>query len=407
MKTQVGSATTRQWTLGWRPVSVMLPGAIRKAIPAGIALLLTGCPAVTTSASQSEISSDASNSASPQPAADLASSKTPSTPTESGLQTTASPAAATKSGTEENWAVQQAILNDPLLSAAITREFERVSGRDPADIHPLQVGAIAVVENYALAEYFAGVGDLPIDGYGLLIRQNNRWLMLDSIGFPGEIVTAQMANLGLPEATIQQLLNAFRQAGANFEVSDMPMYEPIMPCVTRLDDPNPPTNVRFTPVVASDNAIGQLPNGTSLTVIAPLDGWLKIRQPLVGWVSMNLTRVSCGSSLAEVQRNLDELQAKEEELAVEAADTLVRYLYRGADGAFAEAAIARFNGFAIDKFYALEAALDRHTEEVRRQVLQQVIASGMHPQARANFNEALLNRLDLSPTLKTWRSLNP
>jgi hypothetical protein len=393
----------------------MLPGAIRKAfaravrhtLPTGIALLLAGCPAATTSASLSETSNSSSPSASPQSTADLPRSEKPSASTGGNGQSAASPAAATKSGTEENWAVEQAILNDPLLNAAITREFERVSGRDPADVHPLQVGAIAIVENYALAEYSAGVGDLPMDGYGLLIRQNNRWLMLDSIGFPGEIVLAQMANLGLPEATIQRLLNAFRQAGANFEVSDMPVREPIMPCVTRLDDPNPPTNVRFTPVVASDNTIGQLPNGTSLTVIEPLDGWLKIRQPLVGWVSMNLTRVSCGNSLDEVQRNLDELQLKEEELAVEAADTLVRYLYRGADGVFAEAAIARFNGFAIERFYALEAALNQHTEEVRRQVLQQVIAPGMHPQAVANFNEALLNRSDLSPTLRTWRSLNP
>ncbi|MBF2084759.1 SH3 domain-containing protein [Thermoleptolyngbya sp. C42_A2020_037] len=373
-----------------------------------IALLLTGCPAATTPASLAENGSAAGNSASPQPAADLASSKTPSAPTESGSQTTESPTAATKSSTEENWAVQQAILNDPLLNAAIREEFERVPGRDPADIRPLQVGAIAIVENYALAEASGGVGDLPvIDGYYLLIRQNGRWIMLDGAGIAGEIVTDRMATLGVPEAMIQPLLNAFRQAGADFSIADFPMREPIMPCVTRLDDPNPPTNIRLAPGVASDNVIGQLPNGTALTVMEPLDGWLKIRQPLVGWVSMNLTRVSCGSSLAEVQRNLDELQAKEEELAVEAADTLVRYLYRGADGAFAEAAIARFNGFAIDKFYALEAALNRHTEEVRRQVLQQVIAPGMHPQARANFNEALLNRLDLSPTLKTWRSLNP
>ncbi len=377
-------------------------------LPGAIALLLTGCPGATTPASRSEPGSAASNSASlPIQQANLKSSATPSTTTERKVQLSPIPTVATDSSANEKEAVRQAVLNDPSINASIQREFERVPGRNPELLHPLEVGAIAIVGDYALAEYFAGIGDLPLEGIGLLIRQNGRWIMLDDAGFMGEILTDRMANLGVPAATIQPLLNAFRQAGANFEVSDMSARESKMPCVTWLDDPNPPTNVRLAPVVTPDNVIGQLPNGTALTVLESLNGWLKIRQPRVGWVSMNLTRVSCGDSLAEVQRNLDELQVKEEELVVEAADTLVRYLYRGADGVFAEAAIARFNGFAIERFYALEAALDRHTEEVRRRVLQQVIAPGMHPQARASFDDALLNRAHLSPTLKTWRSLNP
>ncbi len=319
----------------------------------------------------------------------------------------ASSAAATKSSTEENWAVQQAVLNDLLLNTVLHQEFERVPGRDPADVIPLQVGAIAVVENYALAEVFGGVGDLPvIDGYHLLIRQNGQWIVVESLGVGPEIWVARLTRMGVSNETFSRLLDGLRAVGADYTIFDVPIGASNMPCVTRLDDPNPPTNVRITPTTAG-NVIGQIPNGTALTVMQPLNGWLKIRQPLVGWMSMNLTRVSCGNSLDEVQRNLDELQLKEEELAIEAADTLVRYLYRGAEGTSAEAAIAHFNGFAIGKFYALEAALNQHTEEVRRQVFQRVIAPGMHPQAVANFNEALLNRSDSSPTLRTWEALKP
>jgi len=145
-------------------------------------------------------------------------------------------------------------------------------------------------------------------------------------------------------------------------------------------------------------------------VMEPLNGWLKIRRPLVGWVSMGLTRVSCGNSLLEVQKNLEALHSLEGELAIEAADTLVRYLYRGAEGSFAEAALAHFNELAINRFYALKIALDRHTEEVRRQVLQQAIAAGIHPQARTNFEQEIAQSetlpLPLSPTLQTWKALN-
>jgi hypothetical protein len=138
----------------------------------------------------------------------------------------------------------------------------------------------------------------------------------------------------------------------------------------------------------------------------PLNGWLKIRQPLVGWVSMGLTRVSCGNSLAEVEKNLEALHSLEGELAIEAADTLVRYLYRGAEGSFAAAALAHFNELAINRFYALKMVLDRHTEEVRRHVLQQAIAAGIHPQARTHFEQEIAQSKTLSPTLKTWKTLN-
>jgi hypothetical protein len=88
------------------------------------------------------------------------------------------------------------------------------------------------------------------------------------------------------------------------------------------------------------------------------------------------------------------------------ADTPVRYLYRGAEGSLAEAALAHFNKLATNWFCALRMVLDRHTEEVRRQVLQQAIAAGIHPQARTHFEQEIAQSKTLSPTLKTWKTLN-
>ncbi|WP_448602816.1 hypothetical protein [Thermoleptolyngbya sp.] len=399
MKTQVSLVIHQPQMLGLRRVSAMLPVAI--------ALLLTGCPATPTSTPTSETGHASSHSASP---AQLTRSEPPSAPTGGRNQSSTSLTTATKNTTDDQAAVRQAVLDDPSLDASLRREFERVPGRSPELLHPLQVGAIAIVENYALAGVSGGVGDLPvIDGYYLLKKQSGQWIVVDPAGWgPGPVIGENwlLTGLGVPKDVVSQLIDTLRTAGNEIEIDDTPYADISMPCTTQIDDPNPPTNVRLAPTVASGNVIGQLPNGAEVRVMEPLNGWLKIRQPLVGWVSMNLTRVSCGDSLAEVQKNLDTLSSLEEELSVEAADTLVRYLHRGAEGAFAEAAIAHFNKFAINRFYALEGALDEHTEAVRRQVLQQVIAAGMHPQARESFEQAIEQQEILSPTLKTWQTLN-
>lgn len=64
-------------------------------------------------------------------------------------------------------------------------------------------------------------------------------------------------------------------------------------CQTIIADPNPPLNVRSSPVVASDNKVASLPNGTTLAVVDEQEGWLRINSPLQGWVYKELTVTSC------------------------------------------------------------------------------------------------------------------
>ncbi|MBF2026648.1 MAG: SH3 domain-containing protein [Oscillatoriales cyanobacterium C42_A2020_001] len=70
-------------------------------------------------------------------------------------------------------------------------------------------------------------------------------------------------------------------------------------CQTIIADPKPPLNVRSSPVVAPDNKIASLPNGTPLTIVDENEGWLRIASPLQGWVYKELTVTSC-VSLADV-----------------------------------------------------------------------------------------------------------
>jgi hypothetical protein len=69
-------------------------------------------------------------------------------------------------------------------------------------------------------------------------------------------------------------------------------------CKTLATDPNPPLNVRSSPVVAPDNVVGKLRNGTQLIVVDENEGWLRITSPLEGWVYKELTVTSCVSATA-------------------------------------------------------------------------------------------------------------
>ena len=64
-------------------------------------------------------------------------------------------------------------------------------------------------------------------------------------------------------------------------------------CTTIVTDPDPPTNVRSSPVVAPDNVVGMLKNGTRVAIVLEQEGWLQISAPIAGWVYRDLTVTTC------------------------------------------------------------------------------------------------------------------
>lgn len=72
-------------------------------------------------------------------------------------------------------------------------------------------------------------------------------------------------------------------------------------CTTIATDPDPPLNVRSSPVKAPDNIVGKVNNGTELSVIDENGGWLRVSQPIAGWVYKPLTVTSCVSEQAKSQ----------------------------------------------------------------------------------------------------------
>ncbi len=74
-------------------------------------------------------------------------------------------------------------------------------------------------------------------------------------------------------------------------------------CQTLVTDPNPPLNVRSSPVTAKDNVVGSLKNGTLVTVVNENEGWLQISQPSRGWIYENLTVTTCNTDRNKTSAN--------------------------------------------------------------------------------------------------------
>ncbi len=59
-----------------------------------------------------------------------------------------------------------------------------------------------------------------------------------------------------------------------------------------VSDPNPPINVRKDAGTEYE-IVGTLDNGTQITVTSEKQGWLKISEPITGWVAANRTKPPC------------------------------------------------------------------------------------------------------------------
>lgn len=73
-----------------------------------------------------------------------------------------------------------------------------------------------------------------------------------------------------------------------------------------VNDPEPPINVRSAPTTDKANVVGQLKNGTFLTVTKEQDGWFQISDPMKGWVSKSRTTSSCNQKIERVRLGVGE-----------------------------------------------------------------------------------------------------
>ena len=67
-----------------------------------------------------------------------------------------------------------------------------------------------------------------------------------------------------------------------------------------VNDPNPPLNVRSHPRVADSKIVGKLKNNSFVTIAQEENGWLRITDPVAGWIAKNRTESSCAKVTQEI-----------------------------------------------------------------------------------------------------------
>ncbi len=68
-----------------------------------------------------------------------------------------------------------------------------------------------------------------------------------------------------------------------------------------VNDPNPPLNVRSHPRVADSKVVGTLKNNSFVTIVQEQNGWLRISDPVSGWIAKNRTESSCAKVTQEIK----------------------------------------------------------------------------------------------------------
>jgi hypothetical protein len=121
---------------------------------------------------------------------------------------------------------------------------------------------------------------------------------------------ASPADVEVPAATstaTAATMQAAEQSPPNSSPSASPEASPVSRkvelCTVRMavaNDPQPPLNVRSAPNSNGENVVGQVKNGTLVTVVDEQDGWLQISTPMRGWVAKNRTDHGCNQKVERI-----------------------------------------------------------------------------------------------------------
>ena len=75
--------------------------------------------------------------------------------------------------------------------------------------------------------------------------------------------------------------------------------------MAKINDPNPPANVRSQPNTGGNSSdspiVGNLKNGTFVTIVDQRDNWFKISTPMKGWVAKKITLSGCNQKEERVK----------------------------------------------------------------------------------------------------------
>jgi hypothetical protein len=165
-------------------------------------------------------------------------------------------------------------------------------------------------------------------------------------------------------------------------------------CQTLIADPHPPLNIRSSPVVAADNKIASLPNGTTLTIVDEQNGWLRISSPLQGWVYKELTVTSCAQSQdTQAKSSVSPVDQGHQLLAIATEQYQSGKLDRAI--ALARTVAPESSAYQIARLFAPRWQQDWQTAEARYYMAQKALRDGRW--------QDVMNQVSGYPDIRYWR----
>lgn len=108
-----------------------------------------------------------------------------------------------------------------------------------------------------------------------------------------------------PDASTSSTVTDSSNSATTTAPESLRLVERCETTMAKINDPNPPANVRSQPNTGgnlSDSPIvGNLKNGTFVTIVDQRDNWFKISTPMKGWVAKKITLSGCNQKEERVK----------------------------------------------------------------------------------------------------------
>jgi hypothetical protein len=169
-------------------------------------------------------------------------------------------------------------------------------------------------------------------------------------------------------------------------------------CQTVVIDPQPPLNVRSTPVAGSNNIVGTITNGTALKVSGGQDGWLQVQAPVPGWVYQDLTATLCQN-----QQGQTVAMRQPETNATQSGQQLIQSAHDRFQAGELPAAIALLKSIPTQDSHYVQAQTTMKSLTQQWQQSQLVYSKAQKAIAQQQWQVAL-KQVEVMPDVKYWRA---
>jgi hypothetical protein len=164
---------------------------------------------------------------------------------------------------------------------------------------------IAMLQPSPSIDSRSGTGKIP-EGAGAIVSQSSSpQVSAKRSTSPSSDPTAEPLTSAEPSTpTDSSTSDKDSSTGSTAAPESLRLVERCETTMGKINDPNPPANVRSQPITASSPdspIVGTLKNGMFVMIVDQRDDWFKISTPMKGWVAKKITLSGCNQKEERVK----------------------------------------------------------------------------------------------------------